>query len=89
MHDPSQQAPPVIARKKEAIMSTVTVRSTGFEIRFQSLFQVGRAVTFPCDAQGHVDLDAMSERVRLSYLHARALVGREYAAPAVMPSDLH
>jgi len=69
-----------------------TLRSggaTGFEIRFQSLFQAGRAVSFPCDAQGHVELDAMSERTRLSYLRVRALVGREYAAPAVLPSDLH
>jgi hypothetical protein len=78
-------------RNKEVIMSsmTITVCSTGFEIRFQSLFQAGRAVSFPCDAQGHVDLDAMTERVRLTYLRARALVGREYAAPAVLPADLH
>ena len=68
---------------------TINVCSTGFEIRFQSLFQSGRAVSFPCDAQGHVDLDAMSERVRLSYLRARALVGREYASPAVIPAELH
>ncbi|MEO8297828.1 MAG: hypothetical protein ABI574_08475 [Burkholderiales bacterium] len=61
----------------------------GFEIRFQSLFHPGRAVSFPCDAQGHVELDALTERGRLAYLHARALVGREYAAPAVLPSDLH
>ncbi len=61
----------------------------GYEIRFQSLFHAGRAVSFPCDAEGRVELDALSERARLSYLHARALVGREYAAPAVMRSDMH
>ncbi len=62
------------------------LRPTGYEIRFQSLFHAGRAVTFPCDAQGHVALDELSESARLAYLHARALVGREYAAPAVLPT---
>jgi hypothetical protein len=70
-------------------MNSSTTRQTGYEIRFQSLFHAGRAVSFPCDAQGHVDLDAMSERVRLSYLLTRALVGREYTAPAVRPTELH
>lgn len=69
--------------------STTTPRPVGFEIRFQSLFHAGRAVTFPCDAQGHVDLDHLTERARLAYLHARALVGREYASPAVIPAELH
>ena len=64
-------------------------RLVGYEIRFQSLFHAGRAVSFPCDAQGHVDLDRLSERARLAYLHARALVGREYASPAVIPAELH
>jgi hypothetical protein len=60
-----------------------------FELRFRSLFNEGRALTFPCDAQGHVELDALSERARENYLYARAVVGREFATPAVLPSDLH
>jgi hypothetical protein len=63
--------------------------SAGFELRFRSLFNEGRALTFPCDAQGHVELDALSERARENYLYARAVVGREFATPAVLPSDLH
>ncbi len=55
-----------------------------FEIRFPSLFHEGRALTFPCDAQGHVELDAMPERVRENYLFARAMIGREYAMPRVL-----
>ncbi|MFT3664859.1 hypothetical protein [Piscinibacter sp.] len=55
----------------------------GYELRFQSLFNEGRALAFPCDAEGHVDLDALSERARGNYLYARAVVGREYATPAV------
>ncbi len=62
---------------------------TGFEIRFQSLFHEGRALTFPCDAEGHVHMDALSERARQNYLYARAVVGREYAAPAVCAIGWH
>lgn len=60
-----------------------------YELRFQSLFHEGRALTFPCDAGGHVQLDALTDRARHNYLYARAVVGREYAAPAVQLSDLH
>lgn len=54
-----------------------------YELRFESLFQAGRALAFPCDAQGGVRLDALSERARQNYLFARAVVGREYAVPVV------
>lgn len=64
-------------------------RAPRYEIRFCSLFKEGRALAFPCDAQGHVELDALSERARYNYLYARALVGREYATPAVQLSDMH
>jgi hypothetical protein len=55
-----------------------------FELRFESLFQRGRALAFPCDERGRVELDALSERARRNYLYARAVVGREYATPAVV-----
>ena len=55
----------------------------GYEIRFQSLFDAGRALSFPCDAQGRVQMDDLSERARNNYLYARAVIGREFAAPAV------
>ena len=61
----------------------------GFEIRFESLYQAGKALAFPCDAKGHVEMDALSERARNNYLYARAVVGREYAAPAVVTRELH
>jgi hypothetical protein len=56
-----------------------------FELRFQSLFQHGRALAFPCDARGQVLLDQLSDRGRENYLFARAVVGREYASPVVQP----
>lgn len=60
-----------------------------YELRFQSLFKEGRALCFPCDEGGLVELDALSDRARSNYLYARAVVGREYAAPAVQLSDVH
>jgi hypothetical protein len=56
-------------------------------IRFQSLVNAGKSLVFPCDAEGHVPLDELSERARQNYLYARAVVGREFAFPAVMPED--
>lgn len=57
-----------------------------FQLRFQSLFNEGRALAFPCDAQGHVDMDALSERAKHNYLYARTVIGREFATPAVIAS---
>jgi hypothetical protein len=58
--------------------------STGtYELRFQNLFDSGRGYAFPCDPSGRVDMDKLSERSRLNYLYARAMVGRELAVPAV------
>jgi hypothetical protein len=54
-----------------------------YEIRFQSLYQEGRALCFPCDEAGQVELDRLSERARDNYLYARAVVGREFAYPRV------
>jgi len=62
---------------------------SNFELRFQSLFDEGRALAFPCDAEGHVELDRLSERARTNYLHARAEVGRNFAFPAVQPAQWH
>jgi hypothetical protein len=55
-----------------------------YELRFESLFHPGRALAFPCDETGCVVLDALSDRARRNYLYARAVVGREFATPAVV-----
>jgi hypothetical protein len=54
-----------------------------FEVHFRSLLRRGFELIFPCDCQGRVDLDGLSERAKVDYLFARAMVGREYAGPAV------
>ena len=59
------------------------------ELRFRSLVQEGRGFAFPCDAVGCVELDRLSDRERHNYLYARAVVGREFAVPAVQRCDLH
>jgi hypothetical protein len=58
-------------------------------LRFQSLSNAGKSLVFPCDAEGHVPLDELSDRARENYLYARAVVGREFAFPAVMLDTHH
>ena len=70
--------------------SSLTVPEAAlYELRFQSLFDAGRAYAFPCDASGHVDLDLLSDTARENYLYARAVVGRELSVPAVRLSATH
>lgn len=53
------------------------------ELCFRSLFDSGRGFAFPCDPQGYVDMDRLTERARNNYFYARAMVGRELCVPAV------
>ncbi|WP_428417251.1 hypothetical protein [Methylibium sp.] len=69
-----------------AHLPTATVAATGFLLRFRSLFDEGRGYVFPCDAAGHVDIDALSDRARRNYFYARTAVGRELGVPAVRPA---
>lgn len=45
----------------------------------------GRSFAFACDSAGVVELNLLSDRDRSHYLLARALVGREFNPPVVMP----
>ena len=69
--------------------TTQTLPGTTHQIRFQSLHHEGRALAFPCDAHGRVELDGLSDRARNNYLFARAVVGSDFAHPAILPSELH
>ena len=69
--------------------STLHHQPAHYELRFRSLFDPGRAFAFPCDVSGHVEIDALSDRGRLNYLHATAVVGRDLAVPAVLRNDIH
>lgn len=59
---------------------------TAFQLRFPSLFKSGHSLTFPCDSNGCVALDRLSERSRNNYFYARVVVGRDYAWPVVEPA---
>jgi hypothetical protein len=58
-------------------------KTAEFSIHFPSLFREGQALAFPCDAQGRVSMDNLSERARENYLFARAMIGRDFGWPRV------
>lgn len=64
-------------------LSASTEREEQFELRFASLFDKGRALAFPCDSTGRVNLDLLSDRARNNYFLARSSIGREFACPDV------
>ena len=64
-------------------MSIFKACETHYELRFTGLFNKGRGYAFPCDAAGHVDIARFTDRVRLSYLGALAVVGKELSCPMV------
>jgi hypothetical protein len=64
-----------------------TAVSAHHELRYVSLFNQGRALSFPSDGQGHVDMDALSEPARENYLYARTMVGVESCMPVVRSCD--
>lgn len=72
----------------DATHRTAAAAAARFELLFQSLFHEGRGYAFPCDADGRVDLDHLSDRLRSNYFYARALIGRDFSVPAVRPTTL-
>jgi hypothetical protein len=67
------------------IPSKTAKQASGFQLRFNSLF-TGRSLSFPCDACGVVDLDALSEQARDNLIRARNGIGRDYSLPQVLPA---
>ena len=69
--------------------ASISHQADQFELCFDSLFAQGRSLAFPCDAGGHVDMDALSDAERQRYFYARTVVGREFSKPAVKRSGSH
>jgi hypothetical protein len=67
--------------------SHLSCAETQFEIRFASLLSPGGGLSFPCDEQGCVLLDALPTRVMNDYLFARAMVGKDFLPPCVCHPD--
>ncbi len=65
------------------LTTTVAQQRAAFELHFQSLFDQGRGLAFPCDGAGRVDVDTLPARARQNYLRAHTLVGREFTTPAL------
>ena len=61
-------------------------QAEGYVLRFESLFDGGRALAFECDAGGQVNLDRLTERAKINYLYARTVIGRDFAMPRVEPT---
>ena len=57
--------------------------TSSHELRYQSLSDPGRALSFPCDVGGHVQMELLGDHALANYLYARVVVGREYALPMV------
>ncbi len=62
---------------------TFSTQPTRYELRFESLRNAEQSCSFPCDASGCVDLDALGDAARVNYLYVRTVVGREFSMPAV------
>jgi hypothetical protein len=58
-----------------------------YEIYYRPLADTQSALHFPCDVRGHVELDELSPESVENYLYARAMVGRDYALPAIIPQN--
>lgn len=70
----------------EATKGVGTLHSI-YQLLLEPLSEHGTRLTFPYDDHGRVELDSLSDRARRDYLHARAVVGRQFAAPAVVRSN--
>jgi len=64
------------------VSASVPVRAS-YQLRYGALGAGGRALAFPCDAHGRVDIDSLSDAARNDYFFARAVVGRDVTRPSV------
>jgi len=62
-------------------METAT---TAHELRFRSLFDPGRWYAFPCDVQGRIRIDVLSEAARASLASVESRVGSELSSPEIV-----
>lgn len=63
---------------------TAAANEASYELRFFSRCTKQPGYAFPCDAQGCVEMSALSDHDRSSYLYARVVAGNELAIPVVV-----
>lgn len=61
-----------------------SARRARYELRFRPLRGKGTSLSFPCNARGCVDMDALEAGTLRDYLYARAVIGFEYTSPAIV-----
>jgi hypothetical protein len=53
-----------------------TVRAQAYELLFTSLFNPGKGFAFPCDVQGHADIDSLGSWPAITtFVPVRRLAG--------------
>jgi hypothetical protein len=66
--------------------SNEPVPARAYDLVFAPLHH-GCSFAFPCNETGVVELNELTEQARSNYLLARALVGRDFHIPSVVPRD--
>ena len=61
-----------------------TARAARYELRFRPLRGKGTSLSFPCNARGCVDMDALEAGTLRDYLYARAVIGFEFTSPSIV-----
>ena len=61
----------------------VSSRAVRYELRFTDLATRRCEYAFPCQKNGLVDIDELTDRCRTDYFYARSMVRKKFAAPVV------
>ncbi len=63
------------------VRSAQRAEAACFALQFRSFASATEDLCFPCNANGVVDLNALTPQELKNYLYARALVGRSFSPP--------
>ena len=66
-----------------ALAAPTCFADLAFELHFEPLVDEQLPLSFPCDADGRVDLDGLCDRSRRDYMFAHTLIGRHFTMPVI------
>ena len=58
-----------------------------FYLIFSSVYDPGHRFAFPCNKEGEVNLNEITESMKLSYYYCKTLVGREFTHPEIVENE--
>ncbi len=67
------------------IKADAPCRKQAHILSFGSVYGFEGGLIFPCDHEGAVDIDALSEADRISFQYAVSSVGQDFNDPVVLP----